>query len=109
MYMCSAQQTPQKLVLKIIKEKVSTIQSILYQFGYARVNHGSHMSKSQCVSKYFHTSLYTYRLLPSTGKTRELSANNCKEIKEALSTDCTVSPQSGVYWVQGQQVNYIQQ
>ena len=47
---------------------------------------------------------YTYRLVPSTGKTKELSANNCKEIKEALSTDCTKSPQSGVYWVQNQQV-----
>ena len=52
----------------------------------------------------FGISLYTYRLVPSTGKTKELSANNCKEIKEALSTDCTLSPQSGVYWVQNQQV-----
>ena len=52
-----------------------------------------------------HTSFYTYRLVPSTGKTRELSANNCKEIREALSTDCTKSPQSGVYWVQNQQVH----
>ena len=53
--------------------------------------------------------IITYRLTPSTGKTREFSANNCKEIKEALSTDCTVSPQSGVYWVQDQQVNYTDQ
>ena len=52
--------------------------------------------------------IHTYRLMPSTGKTRELSANNCKEIKEALSTDCSQSPQNGVYWVQNQQVcSYI--
>ena len=58
--------------------------------------------KSLCC--WFGTSLL-YRLVPSTGKTKELSANNCKEIKEALSTDCTLSPQSGVYWVQNQQVS----
>ena len=45
------------------------------------------------------------RLLPSTGKTRELSSDNCKEIRDALSTDCTKPPQSGVYWVQNQQVH----
>ena len=50
----------------------------------------------------FHTTLY--RIVPSTGKTKELSANNYKEIKEALSTDCTLSPQSGIYWVQNHQV-----
>ena len=49
-------------------------------------------------------SLYLYRLVPSTGKTKELTANNCKQIKEVSSTDCTLSPQSGVYWVQNQQV-----
>ena len=45
-----------------------------------------------------------HRIVPSTGKTKELSAKNCKEIKETLSTDCGTSPQNGVYWVQGQQV-----
>ena len=42
--------------------------------------------------------------MPSTGKSKELSANNCKEIKETLSTDCSQSLQNGVYWVQNQQV-----
>ena len=42
--------------------------------------------------------------MPSTGQTKELSAKNCKEIKEALTTDCGTSPQSGVYWVQDHQV-----
>ena len=51
-----------------------------------------------------YTYTYTYSLVPSTGKTSKLSANNCQEIKEALSTDCTKSPQSGIYWVQKQQV-----
>ena len=88
-----------------MKEKVCTIQLTHCQFGYARVWHGSHMSElskhtlSQ-ISAYEHTS----RLVPSTGKSRELSANNCKEIKETLSTDCSQSPQNGVYWVQNQQV-----
>ncbi|XP_065915058.1 uncharacterized protein [Dysidea avara] len=45
-----------------------------------------------------------FELSPSTGKTKELSATNCKQIKEALSTDCTRSPQSGVYWVQDMQI-----
>ena len=45
-----------------------------------------------------------HRIVPSIGKTKELSARNCKEIKEALSTDCGTSSQNGVYWVQGQQV-----
>ena len=91
-----------------MKEKVFTIQLILYQFGYAKVQYGGHLSKSQYVcstfSSYIHIFMYVYRLVPSLGKTKELSANNCKEIKEALSTDCTKSPQSGVYWVQNQQV-----
>ena len=45
--------------------------------------------------------------MPSTGKTKELSANNCKEINEALNNDCTKLPQSGVYWVQNQQVSCL--
>ncbi|XP_065913418.1 uncharacterized protein [Dysidea avara] len=45
-----------------------------------------------------------FELSPSTGKTKELSATNCKQIKEALSTDCTRSLESGVYWAQDMQV-----
>ena len=45
-----------------------------------------------------------FRIVPSAGQTKELSAKNCKEIKEELSTDCGISPQNGVYWVQGRQV-----
>ena len=42
--------------------------------------------------------------MPSVGQTKELSAKNCKQIKEELSTDCGTLPQSGVYWVLGQKV-----
>ena len=46
--------------------------------------------------------------MPSVGQIKELSAKNCKQIKEALSTDCGTSPQNGVYWVLGQKVaHYI--
>ena len=40
--------------------------------------------------------IYMYRIMPSVGQTKELSAKNCKEIKEELSTDCGTSPQNGV-------------
>ena len=46
--------------------------------------------------------MHAYRLVPFSGKTKELSAQNCKEIKEALSNECL---HSGVYWVQNQQVH----
>lgn len=48
--------------------------------------------------------MYIRRLVPSTGKTRTLSADSCKHIQQALSLDCTTSPESGVYWVQNKQV-----
>ena len=46
--------------------------------------------------------MHAHRLVPFSGKTKELSAQNCKEIKEALSNECL---HSGVYWVQNQQVH----
>jgi len=54
--------------------------------------------------KYLHIHASIHRLVPSTGKTRALSADNCKEIQQALSLDCTTLPQNGVYWVQDKQV-----
>ena len=64
------------------------------------VSYNLYAANHQCL----HTLLLIYRLVPSTGKTKELSANNCKDIKEALPTDCTLLSESGVYWVQDQQV-----
>jgi len=55
----SAQQLQQKFVQIIMKEKVFIIQLILYQFGYARVQYGGHMSKSQFVYNTFISYMYT--------------------------------------------------
>ena len=50
------------------------------------------------------TYIIYFRLVPSTGKTKEFSAHNCKDIKEALSNE---SLQSGVYWIQDKQVTKV--
>ena len=46
--------------------------------------------------------VHVYRLVPSTGRTKEFSVHSCKEAKEVLSSGPYL--QSGVYWVQKQQV-----
>ncbi|XP_065915184.1 uncharacterized protein [Dysidea avara] len=46
-----------------------------------------------------------FELLSSTGKTKELSAVNCQQIKEALPVSAdTCAPESGVYWVKGMKI-----
>ena len=48
------------------------------------------------------THMYNYRLVPSTGRTKEFSVHSCKEAKEVLSSGPYLH--SGVYWAQKQQV-----
>ena len=40
-----------------------------------------------------------YRIEPSLGKIKSLTADSCKHIRETLATDCTNLPASGAYWV----------
>ena len=54
-----------------------------------------------------HTCIYLllYRLVSLTGKTKEMSAHSCNEIKKVLSKEYLRNRlQTGVYWVQNQQV-----
>jgi len=50
------------------------------------------------------TTLILYRLLPSIGTTKSLSATSCNTIKQQLTTDCNTSVINGIYWVQDMQV-----
>ena len=45
---------------------------------------------------------HVYRLVRSTGRTKEFNVHSCKEAKELLSSGPYL--QSGVYWVQKKQV-----
>ena len=45
-----------------------------------------------------------YRIEPSLGKVKSVSAESCKHIKEVLTTSCASPPTSGVYWVKDMQV-----
>jgi len=47
---------------------------------------------------------YGHRLVPAFGLTNSTSAKSCKEIKERAMRIVT----SGVYWVQGMQVQMLQ-
>ena len=99
--MNSDRQFLQETVPKTMKEKLFTIQLVLHQlFGCAKTQHGDHISMSKLYVRSY--TFIAYRLVPSNGKTKELSAHSCKEINEALSNDCL---QSGIYWVQNQQVH----
>jgi len=50
------------------------------------------------------TMLMLYRLSPSIGTTKSLSATSCNRIKQQLTTDCNTPATSGIYWVQDMQV-----
>ena len=88
-----------------MKETVLTIQLILQLFGCARVQCGSHTSK---ITGLLLTYLWDYTINVQNStihwENKRTQCKNCKEIRETLSTDCSISPQNGVYWVQGQQV-----
>ncbi|XP_065885443.1 uncharacterized protein [Dysidea avara] len=45
-----------------------------------------------------------YKLSPSIGTTKSLSATSCNTIKQQLTTDCNTPVTSGIYWVQDMQV-----
>ena len=50
------------------------------------------------------TTLILYRLSPSIGTTKSLSATSCNTIKQQLTTDCNTPVTNGIYWVQDMQV-----
>jgi len=64
-------------------------------FGYAEQMNGS------LTGNMSHTAKITqlYRIEPSLGTVKSLSAGSCKHIREVLATDCTKLPNSGLYWL----------
>ena len=50
-------------------------------------------------SYYILNYLCLYRIEPSLGKVKSLTADSCKHIREVLATDCSNLPNSGIYWV----------
>jgi len=89
-------------VLIPMKESRSINHYMLIWYGSVRVNNGLHTSNLTIYTQL--TTLILYRLSPSIGTTKSLSASSCNRIKQQLTTDCNTPVTSGIYWVQDMQV-----